>query len=75
MDDEFLIDELLLKAVSIWTPDDVRWLKALGLRDSACKMFDWLDGEIAVWEKWGVVSGDAVQRARGKLGELRALLE
>ncbi len=74
-----MLGEILLKMVSVLTPDDIKQMKAAGCGDELKAILSDLDKLAASWHdgEYGVMSLVDVQiwaNARSSLGELRAAL-
>ncbi len=68
--------EILLKLVTVLTPDDVRQMKATGLADLAKKHIDGLDTMVAGWRReCGPIDSEVWAEVQIRLNELRAALE
>lgn len=67
--------EILLKLVTVLTPDDVRQMKAAGLGDLAKKNIDGLDMMAAGWRReCGPLDSEVWAEVQIRLNELRAAL-
>ena len=74
-----MLGEILLKMVSVLTPDDIRQMKAAGCGDEVRAILGDLDKLAVSWHdgEYGVMSLVDVQiwaNVRSSLGELRAVL-
>jgi len=74
-----MLGEILLKMVSVLTPDDIRQMKAAGCGDEVRSILGDLDKLAVSWHdgEYGVMSLVDVQiwaNVRSSLGELRAAL-
>jgi len=74
-----MLGEILLKMVSVLTPDDIKQMKAAGCGDEVRAILGDLDELAVSWHdgKYGVMSLSDVQLwadVRNKLNELRAAL-
>ncbi len=74
-----MIGEILLKMVSVLTPDDIRQMKAAGCGDEVRSILSDLDKLAVSWHdgEYGVMSLVDVQiwaNVRSSLDELRAML-
>ena len=67
--------EILLKLVTVLTPDDVRRMKAAGLGDLAKKHIDGLDKLAVGWRReCGPIDSEVLAEVQIRLNELRAAL-
>jgi hypothetical protein len=71
-----MLGDVLLKLVSVVTPDDVREMVRLGLRDNATEMVNILEEMAMRWQsvEYGHLPVDDWSVVRIKLDELRAAL-
>lgn len=71
-----MLGNVLLKLVSVVTPDDVREMVRLGLRDKAIEMVNILDETAMRWRsvEYGHLPVDDWNAVRIKLDELRVAL-
>ena len=67
--------EILLKLVTVLTPDDVRRMKAAGLGDLAKAILNELGMMVAGWQReCGRIDSEVWDEVQIRLGELRAAL-
>jgi hypothetical protein len=72
-----MLDEVLLKLISVVTPDDVREMIRHNLHDNATEMVNILDETAMRWRsvEYGHLPVDDWNAVRIKLNELRAALK
>lgn len=67
--------EILLKLVTVLTPDDVKRMKAAGLGDLAKAILNGLDTIVAGWQReCGRIDSEVWDEVLARLNELRAAL-
>ncbi|MBA7669167.1 hypothetical protein ES703_77295 [subsurface metagenome] len=67
--------EILLKLVTVLTPDDVRRMKAAGLGDLAKAILNGLDTMVAGWRReCGRIDSEVWDEVQARLNELRVAL-